>query len=399
MKKNPKKEVVISVKNVSKDFVLPHEKKNSVKSIFTSSFRNKGKSTKQSALKNISVDIKKGEFFGIVGRNGSGKSTLLKIIAEIYQPTKGSVSVKGKLVPFIELGVGFNSELTGRENVYLNGAIMGHTTALTDKNYNNIVKFAELEEFMDKKLKNYSSGMQVRLAFACATKSKADILLVDEVLAVGDTDFQRKCFNYFRHLKRQNVTVVFVTHDMNAVREYCDRAMIIEGSKIVYTGKPDAAAQKYEELFTESAETDKISITNESKRWGKGEIQYTTVKTHIDKKRDLIKIKCSLKSNVKTTTECFFGFRIKNGAGADVCGTNTKLVGRKNVNLKPGVEYSFEWIIPNILADGSYAVINSITQANGTTQDYIHSDDLITIKKNIITGYLTQPTIKFIKES
>ena len=201
-------EIAISVKNVSKNFQLPHEKVDSIKSAFVRPFRRKTGVEVQHALKNISFDVKKGEFFGIVGRNGSGKSTLLKIIAGIYEPTDGTITKNGKLVPFIELGVGFNPELTGRENVYLNGALLGFTKKEVDANYDSIVEFAELERFMDQKLKNYSSGMQVRLAFAVATKAQAEILLVDEVLAVGDADFQRKCFDYFRELKKNKTTVV-----------------------------------------------------------------------------------------------------------------------------------------------------------------------------------------------
>jgi ABC-2 type transport system ATP-binding protein len=229
---------VISVKNVYKNFKLPHEKAGSVKSIITGFSRNSSRGTTetQHALEDISFEIKKGEFFGIVGRNGSGKSTLLKILAGIYQPSSGSVETRGKLVPFIELGVGFNPELTGRENVYLNGAMLGFDASQIDAMYNDIVAFAELERFMDQKLKNYSSGMQVRLAFSMATRSEADILLVDEVLAVGDADFQKKCFDFFRKLKKNKKTVVFVSHDMNAVREYCDRAVLIDKSKLVACG-------------------------------------------------------------------------------------------------------------------------------------------------------------------
>lgn len=184
---------VVSVKNVSKSFVLPHEKKTSIKQAFTGMLRSHRRGFEhQQALKNISLEIKKGEFFGILGRNGSGKSTLLKILAGIYQPTSGSVRIEGKLVPFIELGVGFNPELTGRENVYLNGALLGFTRAEIADMYDDIVAFAELERFMDQKLKNYSSGMQVRLAFSVATRAQADVLLIDEVLAVGDADFQKK---------------------------------------------------------------------------------------------------------------------------------------------------------------------------------------------------------------
>ena len=248
MSKKPN--VAIRVSNVSKDFLLPHEKTTSIKSGIVQAFKKKDKGIDiQHALRDISFEIKDGEFFGILGRNGSGKSTLLKILAEIYQPTSGSVEVNGKLVPFIELGVGFNPELTGRENVYLNGALLGFSKKEIDARYEDIVDFAELRDFMDQKLKNYSSGMQVRLAFSVATRAEADILLVDEVLAVGDVDFQRKCFNYFKSLKVQGKTVVFVSHDMKAVRDYCDRAILIEESKIVFEGTAEKVADEYLKQF------------------------------------------------------------------------------------------------------------------------------------------------------
>lgn len=177
----------------------------------------------QQVLKDISFEVEKGDFFGIVGRNGSGKSTLLKIISQIYVPEKGKVSVNGTLVPFIELGVGFNPELTGRENIYLNGALLGFTRSEIDAMYDDIVEFAELEEFMDQKLKNYSSVMQVRLAFSIAIKAEGDILVLDEVLAVGDEAFQRKCFEYFASLKKQKKTVILVTHDMASVQRFCTK--------------------------------------------------------------------------------------------------------------------------------------------------------------------------------
>ncbi|TXG77492.1 ABC transporter ATP-binding protein, partial [Patescibacteria group bacterium] len=235
-----KDDVAIQVKGVSKDFSYARRKSVTIKSAFTGLVKRKEKEEQatQHALKNISFEIKKGEFFGIVGRNGSGKSTLLKILAGIYQPNKGSVAVKGKLVPFIELGVGFNPELTGRENVYMNGALLGFSEKEVAEFYQEVVEFAELEDFMDKKLKNYSSGMQVRLAFSMAIRAKAEILLIDEVLAVGDADFQRKCFNYFQQLKKQRCTVVFVTHDMSSVREFCDRALLINDGKISAEGSP-----------------------------------------------------------------------------------------------------------------------------------------------------------------
>jgi len=239
-------DIAVSVKNVAKDFLLPHEKNNSIKSSIVNVFKRKDRRIEvQHALKDISFDIKKGEFFGIVGRNGSGKSTLLKILSEIYQPTKGSVRTYGKVVPFIELGVGFNPELTGRENVYLNGAMLGFSKKQIDVMYNDIVEFAELEEFMDQKLKNYSSGMQVRLAFSVATQAKAEVLIIDEVLAVGDAAFQRKCYEYFKSLRETNITTIFVTHDMSAVEDFCTRAIMIRDGNIVASGTPKDVANEY----------------------------------------------------------------------------------------------------------------------------------------------------------
>ena len=191
-------EAAIIVKDLYKSFRLPHEQSSGLKqTIVNFAKRKKGYET-QEVLKDVSFEIKKGEFFGIVGRNGSGKSTLLKLLAAIYVPDKGLVQVNGSLTPFIELGVGFNPELTGRENVFLNGALLGFSQSEMDAMYNDIVEFAELEKFMDQKLKNYSSGMQVRLAFSIAIRAKGDILLLDEVLAVGDTIFQKKCYEYFK---------------------------------------------------------------------------------------------------------------------------------------------------------------------------------------------------------
>jgi ABC-2 type transport system ATP-binding protein len=235
---------VISVMNVSKSFRLPHEKFTGIKqAIF--SFKPGKKYDEQTVLDDISFNIKDGEFFGIVGRNGSGKSTLLKLLAQIYVPNAGTVDVQGSLTPFIELGVGFNSELTGRENIYLNGALLGFDHDEVDVMYQDIVGFAELEHFMDQKLKNYSSGMQVRLAFSIAIRAKSDILLIDEVLAVGDEAFQKKCIRVFEGYKAANKTVVLVTHDMSAVERFCDRAMLIENGKIVDIGDPHIIGLKY----------------------------------------------------------------------------------------------------------------------------------------------------------
>ncbi|BFL54388.1 MULTISPECIES: ABC transporter ATP-binding protein [Streptococcus] len=239
------KEIAVKVDHVSKYFKLPTEATHSLRTALVNRFKGIKGYREQHVLKDISFDVYKGDFFGIVGRNGSGKSTLLKIISQIYVPEKGKVTVDGKMVSFIELGVGFNPELTGRENIYMNGAMLGFTTEEIDAMYDDIVEFAELEEFMNQKLKNYSSGMQVRLAFSVAIKAQGDVLILDEVLAVGDEAFQRKCNDYFMERKASGKTTILVTHDMGAVKKYCNRAVLIEDGLVKSYGDPEDVANQY----------------------------------------------------------------------------------------------------------------------------------------------------------
>lgn len=239
------KQIAVKVDHVSKYFKLPTEATNSLRTALVNRFKGIKGYKEQHVLKDISFEVEKGDFFGILGRNGSGKSTLLKIISEIYVPEKGSVTIDGKLVSFIELGVGFNPELTGRENVYMNGAMLGFSTAEIDAMYDDIVDFAELHEFMNQKLKNYSSGMQVRLAFSVAIKAQGDILILDEVLAVGDEAFQRKCNDYFQERKKSGKTTILVTHDMGAVKKYCNKAVLIENGLVKALGSPENVANQY----------------------------------------------------------------------------------------------------------------------------------------------------------
>lgn len=238
--------VVLRVDHVAKMFRLPTEQATGLKMAFLNWTKGIKGYTEQHVLRDINFEVRQGDFFGIVGRNGSGKSTLLKIISQIYTPEHGSVTVKGKLVPFIELGVGFNPELTGRENVYLNGALLGFTRVEIDAMYDDIVEFAELEDFMDQKLKNYSSGMQVRLAFSVAIKAQGDILVLDEVLAVGDEAFQRKCDNFFAEIKKDPTkTVILVTHSMDSVKKYCNKAILIKDGEIIASGDKNDVADRY----------------------------------------------------------------------------------------------------------------------------------------------------------
>ena len=391
-------DIAIKVDHVSKDFVLPHEKVNSVKSLFTSAIRKQTKKTKetQHALKDISFEIKKGEFFGIVGRNGSGKSTLLKILAGIYQPTSGSTQTHGKLVPFIELGVGFNPELTGRENVYLNGAMLGFSHKEVASMYDDIVAFAELENFMDQKLKNYSSGMQVRLAFSMATRSEADILLVDEVLAVGDADFQRKCFDYFRQLKRDKKTVVFVTHDMNSVREYCDRAMLIEECKIVTIGPSSKVAAQYSRLFIDNVVTEKDNNPKNS-RWGDRVIEYQSIKVDKPRLKDYTELIITLTAKANQTIERpMFGFLIKNASHVHILGTNNQIKQQTVDKIKTGEVITIKWTIPNVFSDGEYYIDPAIVYKSGSqTADWWEEAASFTVLKEEKTPYIISPEVHF----
>ena len=235
----------VIIKHVRKTFNLPTESTTSLKRKLTNYFRGIRGYKCQEVLKDISFEVKKGDFFGVIGRNGSGKSTLLRIISQIYVPDSGTVTVNGRLVSFIELGVGFNPELTGRENVYLNGAMLGFSVNEINSMYDEIVDFSELRPFMNQKLKNYSSGMQIRLAFAVAIQAKSDILVLDEILAVGDEAFQRKCNEYFLNIKKEGKTVILVTHAMDSVRKYCNRAVLIEDGLVKICGSPEEVANQY----------------------------------------------------------------------------------------------------------------------------------------------------------
>ena len=251
----------VVVQDLYKSFKLPHEQHSGIKQKIINLFKGiKGYETLE-VLNDISFEVKKGEFFGIVGRNGSGKSTLLKLLAGTYVPDRGLVQINGSLTPFIELGVGFNPELTGRENVFLNGALLGFSRSEMDSMYGDIVDFAELGEFMDQKLKNYSSGMQVRLAFSIAIRAESDTLLIDEVLAVGDIAFQQKCFDYFDDLKSSNKTIILVTHDMGAVKQFCDRAVFIKDGVIKAIGEPHKIAKDYEK-DNYSSDNDKCNVAD-----------------------------------------------------------------------------------------------------------------------------------------
>jgi ABC-2 type transport system ATP-binding protein len=239
--------VAIQVEDLHKSFRIPTQRVDSLKERAVRPFASRDY-RELHALDGVSFEIHQGEFFGIVGRNGSGKSTLLKLLASIYRADSGTIAIAGRLAPFIELGVGFNHELTARENVVLNGVMMGLTPREMRRRFDSVIDFAELREFADLKLKNYSSGMLVRLAFSVMLEADADVLLIDEVLAVGDASFQQKCADAFHQIKEEGKTVVLVTHEMAAVESYCHRAMLISAGQIQHVGDPAEIGREYLKL-------------------------------------------------------------------------------------------------------------------------------------------------------
>lgn len=359
---------VIKVNKVSKAFRLPHEKHTSLKSVFINFYRRNKNYELQQALSNLSFEIKEGEFFGIVGRNGSGKSTLLKMLAGIYSPNQGTIEVNGKLTPFIELGVGFNPELTGRENVFLNGALLGFNRKEMQAMYSSIVDFAELEDFMDQKLKNYSSGMQVRLAFSIAIRAKSDILLIDEVLAVGDAAFQQKCFEYFRYLKTEGKTVVFVSHDRGALENFCERGILVDKGKMITMGPISDVLSAYNEVVLEQTASSKPAAyaKKTKKRWGTKDIQIISAHTEnashkTDRFKPGDKIKVVVNMAARTTVEDpVYGIVIKRGGQEPIFVTNTKVEKVKTGTVSAGQKCQITYEVENIFGNGRYTISPAI---------------------------------------
>jgi ABC-type polysaccharide/polyol phosphate transport system ATPase subunit len=231
-----------------KEFRRPRERYTTVKQYLLAPRRGRGHHLLR-ALDDVSFEIAKGEFLGIVGRNGSGKSTLLKCLAGIYRPDQGELRVEGRIAPFIELGIGFDEDMAARDNVIVNAVLLGIRPAEARRRFDDIVAFAELQDFVDLKLKNYSSGMTARLAFAVTVHVDADVLLLDEVLAVGDAAFQQKCYAHFEHLRASGRTVILVTHDKSLVERFCDRALLLDKGQVLEIGTPQAVLRRYSELI------------------------------------------------------------------------------------------------------------------------------------------------------
>ena len=245
------KEIAISVENVEKSFKIYKDKGYTLKERILF-FKSRNAYVKNNILKGISFDIEKGDILGIIGKNGSGKSTLLKLITKIIYPDSGSIKINGKVSSLIELGAGFHPDMTGRENIYINASIYGLTKKEIDAKLDTIIKFSELEEFIDSPIRTYSSGMYMRLAFSVAINVEAEILLIDEILSVGDANFQAKCFKKMQELKDSGITIVIVSHDLHTMEKLCNKVIWIESGKIKRSGIPNEVLKEYIEHTTES---------------------------------------------------------------------------------------------------------------------------------------------------
>ena len=270
----------ILCEGVAKRFRIPLDRPATLKYRVTH-WRSASKYRDLYALDDINFELPEGQFLGIIGHNGCGKSTLLKVLARIYKEDAGRVEINGQVSPFLELGVGFNPELTARENVFLNGAVLGLTHREMEQRVDDIIAFAEVSDYASQKLKNFSSGMQVRLAFSVAIQADAQILLMDEVLAVGDASFQEKCFEVFARYKREGRTIVLVTHDLSAVDLYCDRALLLDHGRLIADGPPGEVTARYRRQVGASSDHGELSdeaAPREFDRWGSREISVGAVR-------------------------------------------------------------------------------------------------------------------------
>ena len=361
----------VVVEGVSKKFEIPREVSHTLKERALHPFRRPQKHVLQ-ALQDVSFQVEKGEFFGVVGRNGSGKSTLLKLMAGIYRSDAGTIGIAGRLSTFIELGVGFNPDLEAEDNIVLNGVMLGLTPREARKRADAVIDFAGLDEFRDLKLKNYSSGMLVRLAFSVMVQVDADVLLIDEVLAVGDAAFQQKCYDEFNRIREQGRTVLLVTHAMSAVERFCDRAMLLERGHVVDIGEPSRIANEYldvnfqqEKAATPAAEKDQDRFGDQraeiAEAWFEDEHGMRTSQLHTGKP-------CAFAARVRfneAIDDPLFGFVLQNSQKTTVLQASTLDQGRVTGRFAAGDEIEFRISFENVFAPDRYFATPAIARGGG----------------------------------
>lgn len=361
----------VSVHQVSKAFRLPHVQYHTLKERALHPFRSSTYDVLQ-AVGDVSFEVAEGEFFGIVGRNGSGKSTLLKCLAGIYDIDAGDLHVNGRLSPFIELGVGFNMDLTARDNVMINAIMLGLTRQQARERFDDIIAFAELEDFLDLRLKNYSSGMTVRLAFSVAIQVDAEVLLIDEVLAVGDASFQQKCFAEFQRMKEAGRTILFVTHDMGAVERFCDRAVLLEKGRMVDLGEPAAIARRYNELnFGRTVhQLADNGGDDEEERFGDREAEILDAWFESCEAERIVEaphgvpFRAVIEARFNADVEDpIFGFTLRNDVGATIFATTTDLAHGPTGSFRAGETVVVRMEFQNLLVPSEYRLTPSIARA------------------------------------
>jgi ABC-type polysaccharide/polyol phosphate transport system ATPase subunit len=387
--------VAVSIEHVSKTFRLPHQHYSTLKERLLHPLRSTTYDELR-AVQDVSIEIAQGEFFGIVGRNGSGKSTLLKCIAGIYRVDTGRISIAGRLSPFIELGVGFNPDLNARDNVIINAIMLGLSRKQAMKRFEHVVAFAELEGFMDLRLKNYSSGMLVRLAFATAIQVDAEILLIDEVLAVGDAAFQQKCFDEFFRLKREGKTIVFVSHDMFSMERFCDRAMLIDRGRMIELGAPAEIARAYHKLnFGQLAhdapeEVHAPSGTAITDAWFESSDGERVTSTS---REDALSM-CFEARLAEDLLDPVFAATLRNELGHTIVVARSDQHGSTSGSFKAGETVVARFAIPNWLSPSRYTLTPSLAR-EGTGDDALAIvEDMVSvvIHGNASGGVLELPT-------
>jgi ABC-type polysaccharide/polyol phosphate transport system ATPase subunit len=377
--------VVIEARNLEKTFHIPENRVESLKERALSFSRIGHRDLH--ALRGIDFDIHQGDFFGIVGRNGSGKSTLLKILASIYKADAGRVRMAGRLAPFIELGVGFNQELTARENVELNGVMMGLPRREARRRLDTVLDFAELGDFVDLKLKNYSSGMLVRLAFSVMIQSDADILLIDEVLAVGDASFQQKCADVFHEIRASDRTVVFVTHDMPSVEHYCNRAILLHDGNITAEGDPGEVAREYLRLNFENAAPptpdEAAAEVEQAAKEERADLVVADAWLEDSSGERIANLESGATTTLCTTLEAkrdverpAFAFTINNADGVHVTGFGTKLPAGQPDRIAAGERVRIRCVLENRLAPDHY-VVKCWIHRNDSADIALHSPHVL----------------------
>jgi ABC-type polysaccharide/polyol phosphate transport system ATPase subunit len=368
---------VIQVEDLHKSFRIPKQRVDSLKERVVHPFAQR-EFRELRALDGVSFEIHEGEFFGIVGRNGSGKSTLLKLLASIYRADSGTIKMAGRLAPFIELGVGFNPDLTARENIVLNGVMVGLTPDETRARIDPVLEFAELEEFANLKLKNYSSGMLVRLAFSVMMEADADILLIDEVLAVGDAAFQQKCADAFADMKAAGKTIILVTHEMSTVERYCHRAMLIDDGNIQHIGDPGDVGRHYLQLnFEEASEAGPAPTSGPADQvrlldaWIEDEEGERVANVEGGEK---IRLRVELEATGEVAG-AGMGFIIANADGVNVCEFGGPIAEDGGfAPLRPGTRITVQAEVENLLTQGRYFVHCGVNRTeNSGVALYVHN--------------------------